>query len=311
MIKERCTSYGILKGILSCDYNLDGEISSCVLNKKNEIVVGGKKLVPIYENYSVRRKDTFSVKFYEDGYIKAICLQDKEVINTIVGDFEVEKITFYNGEKIKRLFLLDGKLTGYWSEEDEYNLAVDYKFSLKFAEFTAKVISLQFYEDGNLKSLTLWPKEEVNIQVGGTLIAIRIGISLYNDGKLKSCEPKRPTKVKTIIGEITAYDINAIGIHGERNSLVFNEEGNILSLITSNDNIEVFDENDKLIKRYFPKRKQHHIVGTWDEIETIKIEFTGENVIFNGVDSYEINKHKFKINDINKKGLILTGDLFK
>lgn len=311
MIKEICTSYGILKGILSCDYNLDGEISSCVLNKKNEIVVGGKKLVSIYENYSVRRKDTFSVKFYEDGYIKAICLQDKEVINTTVGDFEVEKITFYNGEKIKRLFLLDGKLTGYWSEEDEYNLAVDYKFSLKFAEFTAKVISLQFYEDGNLKSLTLWPKEEVNIQAGGTLIPIRIGISLYNDGKLKSCEPKRPTKVKTIIGEITAYDINAIGIHGERNSLVFNEEGNISSLITSNDNIEIFDENDKLIKRYSPKRKQHHIVGTWDEIETIKIEFAEEKVIFNGVDSYKINKHKFKISDINKKGLILTGDLFK
>lgn len=303
MINEICTSYGILKGILSCDYNLDGEISSCVLNKKNEIVVGGKKLVPIYENYSVRRKDMFSIKFYDDGYIKAICLQDEEVINTKVGNFEVEKITFYKGEKIKRLFLLDGKLTGYWSEEDEYNLAVDYKFSLKFVEFSAKVISLQFYEDGNLKSLTLWPKEEVNIKVGETLIPIRIGFSLYDNGKLKSCEPKKSTKVKTIIGEIEAYDINAIGIHGECNSLVFNEDGTVKSLITSTDSIEIFNENDKLIKRYFPKHKQNHIISTWDEVETIKIEFIEENVIFNELDIYKIDMYKFKI--INKKILTL------
>ena len=59
------------------------------------------------------------------------------------------------------MFLLDGKLSGYWSEDDEYNLAKTYKFNFEFASFEAKVISLHFYKTEELKSITLWPKERV------------------------------------------------------------------------------------------------------------------------------------------------------
>jgi hypothetical protein len=64
-------------------------------------------------------------------------------------------------------------------------------------------------------------------------IEARIGVSFTRDGKVRSLEPSRPTTVPTRAGEMTAYDPDAVGVNGDANSLMFDEEGKVCRVITT------------------------------------------------------------------------------
>lgn len=300
--------YGTLNNAYIVGYYSTGEVEGYKLEEESELDILGYKLTPSYGFLQLRRKEFPSVKVYKSGNIKSISLNEPTSITTKIGEYEVEKITFYEEGPINRMFLLDGKLSGYWSEDDEYNLAKTHKFNFEFASFEAKAISLHFYKTEELKSITLWPKERVKLTLGEYNFIGRIGFSLYKSGKLKSCEPFRPTTINTSIGYIEAYDLNALGIHGDKNSLNFYEDGKIKSLISSGNTITVYTLEGNVIIHSPKKVRKYSNSEVMDTI-TLAIEFSGDKVIIDNKYEYNINENKFEIKSFGKKQLTLMGDL--
>lgn len=304
------TKYGLLNDAIISSYYNTGEPESYKIEEESTLDISGYQFTPLYGFFDDRRKEYPSVKVYKSGNIKSIGLNESTYIETKIGAFEVEKMTFYEEGQIRRLFLLDGKLSGYWSEEDEYKIAKIYKFNFDFAKFESKVNSLSFYKSGELKSLTLWPKDRVELSIRSYNIIGRIGFSLYESGKLKSCEPFRPTTINTPIGNIDAYDINAIGIHGDTNSLNFNEDGSIKSLITSTNTITVKTASGDNI---FHSPKKVRLYSNSEVMDTITLilEFRDNLIIIDGEYEYNIYENQFEIKNFGEKQLTLTGDLKK
>lgn len=302
--------YGVLNDAIVASYYYTGEPEAYKVEEESGLDILGYKLIPLYGFSDERRKEFPPVKVFRNGNIKSISLNESTKINTVSGEFDVEKITFYEDGHINRLFLLDGKLSGYWSEDDEYNLAKSYKFDFKFSSFEAKIISLHFYRTKELKSITLWPKEKIKLNIGNYSFIGRIGFSLYKDGTLQSCEPFRPINLNTPIGEIEAYDINALGIHGDSNSLNFYEDGTIKSLITSTNTITISTKDgDKIF--HSPKKIRLYSNSEVMDTITLKVEFNDNKVIIDEEYEYEIEENTFEIKRFGEKKFTLNGDINK
>lgn len=274
------TKYGQLKEASSIEFFNNGVLKECMLNEKSELDTVYGVLIPQFEDNGVRRKHKRSVSFYEDGNLKSISLQEQKVLNTPIGPIPAEYVIFYEDGSIKRIFPLDGKLSGYWTEDNEYNLADELSFEFTFGKFSKKVIGIYFYKDGSIKSITFWPKEKIIIDSPVGFMAIRTGISLYPDGKIKSLEPVRPFPVETKIGKINAYDVNPVGVHGDDNSLKFDENGEVTELITSTDTIKITDSKGKTTI-FSPGSKPSVIDDEETDVIPISIRFEGDKVIFN------------------------------
>ncbi|WP_202117436.1 hypothetical protein [Clostridium chromiireducens] len=304
------TKYGILKEAIIASYYPTGEPESYKVEEESELDILGYKLIPLYGFVDERRKEFPQIKVFKSGNIKSVALNELTSIKTSIGVFEAEKVTFYEEGQMNRLFLLDGRLSGYWSEDDEYNLAKVYKLDFEFASIENKLMSLHFYKTGELQSLTLWPKERIRINVNEYNFVGRIGVSLYKSGKIKSCEPFRPTTINTPLGAIEAYDINAIGIHGDTNSLNFNEDGSIKSLISSTNTIAVITpDGDKIY--HSPKKIRLYSSSEVMDTITLKIEFIGNKVIIDNKYEYSIDINQFEIKRFGERQLTLSGDLNK
>lgn len=313
--KEIVTNYGMLKGITSIGWYDNGNLKECQVNEEIILQTPAGTLIPGYQNEGVRNKYMKSLTFYESGAIKKIALQEQTLINTHSGTFEAELLTFYNSGTVKRIFPLNGKITGYWTEENEYALARPVKLTLPFKELETKIIGIHLYESGEIKSLTIWPKELLSIQYANVAYGVRFGLSLYSTGAIKSLEPAYPVKVTTLIGEISAFDVNAVGINGDVNSLQFYEDGRIKSLVTSTDIIHVkgngyvsntSEENMRFLHNeeyiIMPGLRKSMLGEEAMEIVPIYIEFTDYDVIIRNEENYkfdirysiiEISNHAF------------------
>ena len=202
-------------------------------------------------------------------------------------------ILFYENGNIKRLFPLNGHLSAFWEESDEYQLAKEQSFDFPFGKITTKIISISFYEDGKIKDLTLWPKEKIKIPLIPTKVTTRIGLSLYPDASVKSIEPAYPTKLSTPIGYLLAYDKNANGISGDNNSLQFTKEGKLSSLITSGNKVTVM-RNSHPVATFSPWQELD-VDDTELNFHSLLIEFQDDTVTFNHDASFDIQTDEFVI----------------
>ncbi|HEX9061082.1 MAG TPA: hypothetical protein VF941_12955 [Clostridia bacterium] len=292
------SEFDFLKDISTSSTYPDGSIKDCILDKSVILDTPYGPLVPQYEHAGVRRKHTYSVSFFQNGIIQRIALHDQTEVETPIGRLPAELITFYDTGRIKRIFPLNGQITGYWSEDDEYSLAQEFTFNLPAGTIKTKVISVCFYENGSIQSLTLWPKEIISVKTPIGEQRVRIGLCLYPSGEVKSFEPASPTDIVTPIGTICAFDLSASGINGDVNSLNFTKDGKIKSLITSNTKITVKGANT--LKTYSPTFARD-INDTELYFEPLKIEFDNENVIFSGESKYKIKEFQFKIEPYSRK----------
>ena len=300
-MKEFITKYGVLKDISTIDFFPNGSIKECKLSEYTEITTPNGKFIPLYEENEVRKKFINSLSFYENGDLKSVALNNQTNINSPQGIFPCELILFYPGDKIKRIFPLNGKITGYWTEENEFELAKEFEFDFGFAKFSKKIIGILFHESGEFKSLTFWPRDSININSPIGPVIGRIGLSMYEGGCLKSYEPYRPAIVSTPIGDITAYDASASGINGDINSFIFYENGRVKSLVTSSDYVEVTDEYG--IKTAFkPDLRPNLFNNTITDLAPMKVEFYEDRVRFKGnlENEYTLNKCSFKIEKFNR-----------
>jgi len=291
-MNEYNTKYGPLKHVGEHVLHTNGNIKDCVLLDKVEITTDYGVLVPQYEYADHRRKHIYSVSFYDTGGLRRIALNDKLDIVTPIGPMTAELITFHENGRIKRLFPLNGQISAYWDENDEYLLAKEKIFEFPFGEFSIKIIAISFSENGIIKSLTLWPQEVIKVRSPLGEMRVRIGISLYPDGSIKSVEPAYPKVIQTPIGAIKAFDINANGITGDRNSLMFSKEGAVHSLITSDMKVTVKGYGLEELITFSPEQEEDED-GLEVCFHTLKMEFGENSVCFNDGDKYNISESQF------------------
>ena len=229
------TSYGKLTGIANFMAYGDGALKSCILNEENRVQSSVGELIPQFRQAELgerQKKYRSSLDFHRNGMIKSASLQIAMPLETPLGVFNAELVTFFQDGSLNRLFPLNGQIDGYWSEQQEGELAEVFDFDLPIGKFSTKVISLGFYPSGALKSLTLWPGQRITIDTPAGAMQIRTGFSLYESGSVRSVEPAKPIELITPIGLIKAYDEEMLGMNADQNSVRFSEEGQIVSVKT-------------------------------------------------------------------------------
>lgn len=300
--KKLQTPFGILGGVDSFSCHPKGELYGVRLSEKNMIITQVGELVPAYRE-NTRRKNKPSIEFDRQGMVMSVALEEQQEITTPIGELPAELIKFYPGGELHRVFVLDGQLSGFWTEEEERELNVPLTFDLGFSEFRAMINGICFYESGDIKSITLFPGENAVIRTPAGVMETKVGISLYESGNLKSVEPSKPVIVPTPIGNIAAYDPDQIGINADSNSLSFTDNGLVQSLITCDHSVYVQTEEEKIIK-YSPRIKVHPL---YDDVLTvsglnIKFDFDAEEVII-GDQTYSLQTCGFTIEPFQRPGM--------
>ncbi|MDR1927911.1 MAG: hypothetical protein LBQ33_04660 [Oscillospiraceae bacterium] len=243
--------------------------------EKNMMLTHIGELVPFYSE-TERRKNKYSVEFYKSGTVKAVSLDRQQEINTPIGTLPAELVTFYESGALSRLFPLDGKISGFWSEEDERRLHIPLAFDLGFTRFTARISAIGFFQNGDIRSITLFPGETIEVLTAYGTIVVRNGFSLYETGELASVEPDVPTPVKTPIGALTAFDPNAIGINADSNSLEFYPDGTVKKLTVSGNTIAVQTPDGHM--EWFHSRKiPHPLEDEAEQLVGIVVSFDAAN----------------------------------
>ncbi|MHB8061099.1 MAG: membrane-binding protein [Ruminiclostridium sp.] len=285
-----------IKGITSFTTYESGEIKECRLNNYNLISTKYGDFVPQYKDPGIRKKELKSLSFYKSGAIRSISLEEQTNIITSIGTFPAELVTFFEDGSINSLFPLNGQIGFSWSEEEEGQLSQKFDFEFLFGKFSAKIIGLRFYKNGKVRSLILWPDEIITINTPIGEIPIRIGFKLFEDGTLESFEPAEPISVKTPIGSINAFDINALAVDADENSLRFDRNGRLTSLVTSGDIIIIRKNNGK-IKTISQKLRIGLMEDDFMKMP-IKLLFSESIVIIDDgidVDEYDTKECTFRI----------------
>jgi hypothetical protein len=287
------TKYGLLKGVARADESCRGTVKEYTLTEESVISTPYGDFIPQYEDDGVRRRFTYSLTFYQSGALRSVSLQNPAEIQTGFGPIACELVTFYESGAVKRLFPLNGKLSGFWGEKNEYDLAPKLNLDLPFGRVCVKPISFYFYESGEIKSLTVWPAEHVTVPTLLGDIPARTGVSFFETGAVKSLEPLLPTPVDTPIGKLTAFDSGAQGICADKNSLCFHPDGSLAALKTERNQLEV--TADGKIKRYSPKLRLSHFSDDFYQIDPMLLAFDDGYVFINDLDLFELSRCGFSL----------------
>lgn len=265
------TSYGVFGGVSGISTYPGGELESLRLSERNVIMTEIGELIPAYRENS-RRKNKASVEFDRQGLVVGVTLEEQQEVNTPIGELPAERVKFYSTGELKRLFILDGQISGFWSEEDERKLNIPLSFDLGFTLFQAMLNGICFYRDGGIRSITLYPGERIAVTTPLGEVETGVGLSLYETGMLCSVEPLNPVLIETPIGRLTAFDVNQNGLNADSNSLVFTEDGRIGGLVTCDNLIHVQTE-DGVMETMMPKVKAHPLYDDAMMVEGMKLVF--------------------------------------
>lgn len=218
----------------------DGSPAEVLLEERVELSTPAGVLVPQYEPEDPRRQRVQPVELHPGGGLKAVSLQEKAVIETPVGPMAAERVTFHPGGQLRRVFPLDGKISAYWSVENETALAGPQHMETPLGVVSARIISVHFFPSGALRSVTLWPGERATIATPQGPASVSVGFSFHESGALRSFEPDAPFEAKTPIGTVLAFDTDPEGgMAADLNSLQFDEAGNVTALTTATDKVVV------------------------------------------------------------------------
>jgi hypothetical protein len=291
------TRYGTLSGISNFTSYPDGSLKSCILEAENRIQTPVGEIIPQYRTAEFgerQKKHRSSLDFFEGGQIKSAALDQPMPLQTPLGVFKAELVTFYGNGALNRLFPLNGLVDGYWSEKNEGERAELLDFDLPVGKFSAKIINLHFYPSGALKSLTLWPGERITIKTPVGRLPIRTGFSLYEDGSLRSVEPAVAVELNTPIGRVKAFDAETLGMNADLNSIQFSPSGLLNSVKTIHTGIQVF-AGDKLKTTLEPLETASLI--DIEEMRTVpmQIDFTEDTVevVAAAKHRFDVSSHTF------------------
>jgi len=287
-----------LRGVTNSETYENGTLKACRIQGYNRIKTPYGDLVPQFteefKQFQRRKKFRASIICHCNGELKSIALEEQMDVKTPLGTYPAELVTFYKDGSLNRIFPLNGQIDGYWSEADEGELAEIYSFQLSVGRIVSKLISLRFYPQGILKSLTFWPGAEVILLTPLGDVLCKNGLSLYSDGALKSTEPIKPTLIETLFGRVLAYDPNAIGIHADTGSLMFHQDGTLKAFMTVVNNFEIKDKKGK-VTLIGPREIPSYISDDATEIHPVKVIFDQGKVFFDNGETTTFNLDSIKV----------------
>ncbi|HHE31094.1 MAG TPA: hypothetical protein ENL07_00265 [Chlorobaculum parvum] len=296
------TAYGELKGVEFRTLYSNGKTDGCLVQEENVLSTPYGDLIPQYEAEDMGRRQLKPFYFYKNGAIKSVPLQTQTLLRTPVGGIPAELVTFYESGSVKRIFPLDGKLSGFWTAKNEFELAEEMTVESPIGSLRAKFIAIQFYESGALKSLTLWPGEFLTLMTPAGQIRVRTGIAFYEDGTIRSLEPAGVVQVETPIGTMTAYDNDPQGVHGDLNSLQFSPEGTVMALKTIAEEITVTDQLGNA-HRFAPSLKDNPCGVERKIVVPMKVKFSEGRIVFEErQESFNLQQCKIEVRPYDRKG---------
>lgn len=200
-----------------------------VTDKLDIIATKYGNLLPYSGASDYRKKHRCAVSYYDSGALRSVYLQEPAVLNLPAGDFQAELITFYEDGNAKRIFPLYGQISAYWSIEEEAEHAPYYSFYIAGETLNIRPQCILFYPSGKIRSITIWPSNRIEVMTPVGKIGTRLGIELYESGKIRSIEPVFGTVINTAAGEIKPYRYRAVMMHAENATLKFSEDGRLLN----------------------------------------------------------------------------------
>lgn len=268
------TNYGTLKDCrINTDYFENGQVAKAFTHETSTLMTPLGSFDLAHDFSSPRRKYIPSVKFFPDGSVQAINLDTPKVLNTSCGDFPVEYVTFYPNGMLCRAFHLNGKVSGYWSEQQEVDLASVLSLTTPVGVITAKIMSLHFFENGALASITFFPGQLIAITTPLGIIETKVGLSFSENGRLHSIEPAEPVQIETPVGLINAFEPYPLGVTADQNSLGWDDLGQLNSCKTmdslqikcSDDSIFLIEPNIQLSLYDDDVKEKVPYIINWDD----------------------------------------------
>jgi hypothetical protein len=271
------TAYGVIQATGRQELYASGALLSCRPGVACALETPLGELIPQHTTDDLRKKEVQPVVFHESGRLKSLPLETQTLVSTPAGDIPAEMLTFHPDGSLSRVFPLNGKLSGYWGQDDEAGLAAPLTLLTPVGVLTAMVIGVGFHPSGAMRSLTLWPGHTVSIPTPAGVIETRMGVAFRPDGTIRSIEPARPTPVETPAGEITAHDPDAVGVNGDTNSLVFHRDGSVARIATILTRLTVAAPDGRTTL-FTPKERESLCGDTEREMVPMVVEFTPDAV---------------------------------
>ncbi|WP_461209252.1 hypothetical protein [Desulfocurvus sp. DL9XJH121] len=281
------TPFGPLEALPSIARFPDGSVRSCIAASRCPLQTPLGELVPQHTANTLRKRQLPALSFHVNGMLRTVPLEEQTTISTPLGKLPAEQVTLYADGALRRLFPLNGCLSGYWTQEDEAKLAAPIALPAPWGPVEAKCIAVYLSPRGALRSLTLWPDEEIEVPAPCGPLPARVGVALHDDGSLKSLEPARPVPVATPLGELLAFDPDAIGITGDVNSLGFSPQGDIESLTTVSHVFTMPGEDGRPLRIAPPIRKSP-CDGQTPEPAPLTVRFDQESATFSSATMPEV-----------------------
>lgn len=269
------TDFGVLPVQSGAEYYPSGALHSCIASEKARLDTPLGPLTPQFTANTLRKRQLPCITFHENGMLRSLPLEEQVAVPTPLGDMPAEFVTFYPGGQVKRVFPLNGRLSGFWSQENEAALTRPLNLATPLGEFELTVTSAYFGPQGALRSLTLWPGTEIDLPCPCGPVPTRIGMAFFDTGALKSVEPARSVAVPTPLGELSAFNPDAHGISGDINSLCFSPSGEVAGLATIANAFEIVGQG-----RMEPRLRKSYCDGTTLEPAPLFVTFTGDRVAF-------------------------------
>lgn len=277
-----------MEQIFNPDKNLilkyqNGNIDTILVQEKVILETSVGKLVPRYTlDDDAGRKKEAPVKFYKLGGVKSLPLEEATPIPTALGTISAELVTFYKSGALRRVFPLNGQVTGFWTEANELELAPMTDIKTSVGSIAVKPIYFQFYETGELESILFWPKEKADIKTAIGDIKIHKGICFHKNGAVKGFEPVGEITVETPLGSLKVYDPDPNGMQAENHSISFDENMAVESVITSSSQIIAYKDGIEY-KRCSPKLVTSYCNDDAFFTSPLKIVFGSDSISFNNI----------------------------
>lgn len=271
--------------------NKNGNIDTVLLSEEVILETSVGNLIPRYTLDEEGRKKESPVKFYKTGELKSLPLEERLEIPTSVGDIKSELLIFHKNGSLSRTFPLNGQVSGFWTEADEFKLAEAINIPTSIGVLKVKPIYIQFYETGELDSILFWPSEKVKINTPVGEVLIHKGICFHKNGALKGFEPTQKVTVESPIGTINAFDPDPIGMHAENHSINFYDDGSIQSVITTSSRITVREDGAKT-QNFAPKLMASYCKENAFFVAPLKVTFEDDSISFMNVNESTIKLSK-------------------
>ncbi len=259
--------------------NKNGIIDTVMVKEKVILETSAGSMIPRYTLDDTGRKKEAAVKFYKTGELKALPLEEQTEIKTSVGIIKSELLIFKKSGALWRIFPLDGQISGFWTEENEFELAEDIEIQTSVGKIKVKPIYLQFYETGELESVLFWPGVQITINTTKGEVLIHKGICFYPNGNIKGYEPVEEITVETPIGKIKVHDPDPNGILAESNAISIYEDGSIQSIVTSSNIVTTYKDGVEQ-NTFSPKIVTSYCNENDFFITPLKITFESDSIIF-------------------------------